>query len=212
MSNLYPCGRFVTSRIASLVPNPATPTPHGRAALANLRRGIGKAPGSVPQIWALTMDGFAAETGVRAERQELAVHVALTQWAAHQQSKLTPMHNPERSFGEALRLLASAQKREEPHATPAYRRMVALASSRSLAGITTHARGLIGQLRSAGVAFDYGRWADDLYSIQIPARMATVQRRWGRDFYRLRDEDIDQGLAESDSDHTTTHTTEEVAS
>lgn len=190
MSPYQICGTVVAARIHSLAPNPGELSPFGRAALARLRRGVGKPPGSVPQIWDLTLDGLAQGRGLTAERREIAVHVALTQWAMHQQSKTTPMHSPDRSFGEGLRLLARSQKPEAPQDTPAYRRMMALASSRSLAGITTHSRGLISQLRGIGVAFDYARWADDLYWLQVPGRMTEVQRRWGRDFYRLRDEDV----------------------
>lgn len=199
------CGRYVASRIESLAPDPARLSPYARAALANLRRGVGKTPGSVPQIWELTMASFEEEGSPARDREETAIHIALTQWAQHQQSKSSPMHNPERSFGEALRLLAARQDRAKPHDTAAYRRMMALASNRQVVGIVTHARGLIGQLRSESVSFDYGRWADDLYSLQIPARLADVQRRWGRDFYRMSDQSVDEQLdgTTPDTDPTT---------
>lgn len=174
----------VRSRITSILPNAANPSPAARAALAHLRRGVGKDVGSVPQIWQYThVDG---PDGVWTDCQETAVHLALTQWALHQQSESTPMHSADRTFGEALRVLATRQDAESPETTPAYRRMMALAGSRTLPGITTHARGLIGLLKSEGISFDYGRWAEDLLTIQMPGRGADVQRRWGRDFYRLR--------------------------
>ncbi|NNG20975.1 type I-E CRISPR-associated protein Cse2/CasB [Naumannella sp. ID2617S] len=190
MSNYQRCGSFVTARIRSLAADPAALSPYARGVLANLRRGVGKVPGSVPQVWEVTMLAGDEPSGVRLERAEVAVHVALTHWAYHQQSKPAPMHRPERSLGEALRILAAGQNRSAVHQTAAYRRMMALAASRSLTGISTHSRGLIGQLRAAGIGFDYGRWADDLYWIQVPGRLADVQRRWGRDFHRLRDDQI----------------------
>ncbi|OYO16966.1 type I-E CRISPR-associated protein Cse2/CasB [Enemella evansiae] len=192
------CRDVVNARIVSLAPDPASLTPSGRAALAQLRRGAGKPPGSIPEIWQYTMaelgDGAAAPVG----RREVAVHVALTQWAMHQQSKGAHMHRRDRPFGSALRLLASTQNRATPQESPAYRRMMALASSRNLAGITTHSRGLIGQLRTAGFGFNYGDWAEDLYWIQVPGHAVDVQRRWGRDFYRLTEDSINQTLDDMD--------------
>lgn len=194
MTNYQRCGRFVTSRIHELAQNPDRLSPTGRAALADLRRGVGKVPGSVPQIWQFTLNDPERPDGLSGEREEAAVHVALTHWAMHQQSKTRPMHTDSRTFGAALRLLASTQNRKDPQKAPVYRRMMALASSRALTGITTHARGLIGQLRATGIGFDYGRWADDLYWIQVPGRMPAVQRHWGQDFFRLHDDQIDAYL------------------
>ncbi|GAB3622654.1 hypothetical protein GCM10027418_07360 [Mariniluteicoccus endophyticus] len=193
MTESQTCGELVRRRIATIASDPANLTPHGRAALAHLRHGLGKPPGSVPQIWELTLVDDRASGGP--SWRETAVHVALTQWAAHQQSKTVPMHTTDRRFGEALRLLAERQERRNPQSTPAYRRMMALASGRSLAGITTHARGLIDQLRAAGIGFDYGRWADNLYLLQVPGRAVDVQREWGRDFYRLNDDQIAEHLS-----------------
>lgn len=196
MRRYQQCGKLVASRIYSIAAEPGNLSPYGRAALAKLRRGIGKAPGAVPEIWELTLDGLGDQGGFENERRENAVHVALTQWATHQQSKQTSMHVFNRSFGEALRLLALSQRGPEQglQDTAAYRRMMALASNRTLIGISTHARSLIGQLRSADIGFDYAQWADDLYWIQVPRRMVSVQRRWGRDFYRLRDQDVEKRL------------------
>lgn len=178
------CGRLVAARIHALAPDPARLTPSGRAALANLRRGVGKKPGSVPEIWQHTLDLTADDSGPDAGRREAAIHIALTQWAMHQRSKAIPMHDPKRSFGQALRLLAEAQSPGSPQDSAAYRRMTALAASRSLMSVAAHARGLIGQLATLNIAFDYGRWADDLFWLQVPGQLASVQQRWGRDFFR----------------------------
>lgn len=179
-----------------------------RAALASLRRGVGKPPGSIPEIWQFTLPDTLGGS-LWGDRRETAVHIALTHWALHQQATSSPMHQPGRRFGTALRLLASLAGRDKPQDTPAYRRMMALASNRTLTGITTHARGLITQLRRGAIGFDYGRWADDLELLQIPGRATDVQRRWGRDFYRIRDTALDDELASltADSD-TSTDTTQ----
>lgn len=209
--NYQRSGRYVATRIAALAPDPVRLSPYARAALAQLRRGVGKEPGSVPRIWELTLAASTEDGSQPGGWEENAVHIALTQWAMHQQSKTSPMHNPARSFGEALRLLASKQDRVKPHSTAAYRRMMALASSRQLTGITTHARGLIGQLRSEGISFDYGRWADDLYALQVPGRLAEVQRRWGRDFYRLSDQSVTEQLDGTTNTETINHSEEAQA-
>lgn len=199
MSERSTCGAFVGARIHALAPDPAHLSAPGRAALAALRRGVGKPPGSVPEIWQHTLADAYAD-----ERRENAIHIALTHWALHQQSKALPMHRADRSFGQALRLLASRQDRGQPQSTPAYRRMMALAASRDLAAVTTHARGLIGQLRGEGFGFDYARWADDLHRIQLPGGAARVQRQWGQDFYRLSDDTVNKTLDEFDTPTTTT--------
>lgn len=183
MSETARAGSIVAARINALMKNPESP--YTRRALAELRRGVGKEPGSVPQIWQYTHAEDA--NGRTSSWRENAVHLALTQWAMHQQSKTKQMHRQGQTFGGALRLLARGQDAQAPEKTPAYRRMMALASARSLPAITTHARGLIGLLRAQEIGFDYDGWANDLYWIQVPGHAVDVQRRWGRDFYRLQD-------------------------
>lgn len=187
MSENRRAGAIVAGQIQRLMKDPDSP--FTRQALANLRRGVSKEPGSVPQIWQYTH--AEDDEGNISLRRENAVHLALTQWALHQQSKSKPMHMVGQSFGIALKILARGQDPQAPEKTPAYRRMMALASAHSLPAITTHARGLIGLLRAQDIPFDYARWANDLFDIQLPGGSAAVQRRWGRDFYRLQDHTIE---------------------
>jgi CRISPR system Cascade subunit CasB len=61
-----------------------------RATLARLRRGIGKAPGSMPEIWDITLNRLPEALVGKGElpsRGEWAVHTALTLFALHQQGK-----------------------------------------------------------------------------------------------------------------------------
>ena len=176
--------RLVTGRIRRLTDGSAS----SGAQLAALRRGLGKAPGSVPEIWGLTLEGLPEDLrGGAREREELAIHLALTHFAFHQQSKKASMHNPDVRFGQAVRSLAVIQMTSEkdPHQTPAYRRFTTLAAARGLTAATTHLRGLIGQMRANDISFDYGRFVDDLYWLQVPSTAVTVQRAWGRDFHHL---------------------------
>lgn len=181
--------RFVVGRIHRLLgDDPARLSPTAGAQLAQLRRALGKPPGTVPDVWGLTLDGIPDDVrGQAREREELAVHLALTHFATHQQSRQASMHVAERPFAAAVRELADRQAREsgtDVHETPAYRRLVALASTSQLATTVTHARGLISQLRAADLGFDYGRYTEDLYWLQVPGQAVRVQRGWGRDFHR----------------------------
>lgn len=184
MSNEFSCRRFVTSKIFLLIgPDPATMSPASRAQLAQLRGAIGKEPATVPAVWGLTLNGIPDDLSTkRRHHVETAVHLALTQFAMHQQGRTRPMHS-EQPFGAAVRQLAERIS-QEVHDTPIYKRFTALAQATTLTGLEAHSRGLISQLRSHEIPFDYGRYADDLFWFQT-GRQRDVQRRWGRDFHRL---------------------------
>lgn len=182
--------QFVVGRIHRLLAcDPARLTPSAGAQLAQLRRALGKPPGSVPDVWGTTLDGIPdTVTGAAREREELAIHLALTHFAAHQQSRRTSMHAEQRPFASAVRALAEEQmggSERGVHDAPAYRRLIALASTSHLPTAVAHALGLIHQLRAAEIAFDYGRYTDNLYWLQVPGQATRVQRGWGRDFHRL---------------------------
>ncbi|SDB89690.1 CRISPR system Cascade subunit CasB [Raineyella antarctica] len=182
-------GNYVKGIIYRLVPSGGGQlNPRSRAQLAQLRRGVGKEPGSVPEIWDLTLDGLdGAGQGQAATPEENAVHIALTMFSVHQQAKPMLMHTST-PFGQAVRRLASTleSSSEDVHEGPVYRRFTQLATAASLDELTHHARALVTQMRSADVGFDYGRFADDLVAFQDPRRVSEVQRRWARDFHHLR--------------------------
>lgn len=174
-------------------PGGSPPSPRARADLAQLRRGVGKVPGTLPEIWGLTLDGLdrPGSGDDEASAEEYAVHVALTMFAVHQQSKTSCMHTRSVFFGQAIRRLALAVSAgsEELHEGPVYRRFAGLATASSLDELTHHARALVTQMRAADIGFDYGRFADDLVAFQDPARVGAVRRRWGRDFHHVSTED-----------------------
>ena len=72
------------------------PNPHlVRADLANLRRGIGKKPGELPQLWELLFRDFPEELMSQNGNptwEEWAVCGALTLYAMHQQGNDQKMH------------------------------------------------------------------------------------------------------------------------
>lgn len=154
-----------------------------RAALAQLRRGIGSEPGEVPEILELTVNPDAPRPlSDEPTRDEMAIHVAMTLFGVHQQSQQGPMHTAKVSFGTALGGLRFAGGVENQGVV---RRFQALGTATGLAELVHHSRGLVTLLRSSGRGFDYGRFAEDLVDFQSPGRADRVRLRWGRDFYRV---------------------------
>lgn len=163
------------------------PTPASRAALARLRRGLGKPLGAIPELLEyVVVPGDWPARGDEPTAKETAIYTALTLYALHQQSQPYPMHIPGRGFGTALGGLRYAEGQENPGVV---RRFQALGTASSLDELVQHARGLITLLRSADLrvkrGFDYGRFAHDLERFQSPAQADSVRLSWGRDFYRV---------------------------
>ena len=90
------------------------PNPHlVRADLANLRRGIGKKPGELPQLWEPLFRDFPEELMSQNGNptwEEWAVCGALTLYAMHQQGNDQKMHMDGQRLGIAIALLGN------PHA------------------------------------------------------------------------------------------------
>lgn len=159
MSEEFRCGNLVRKHIGWLMgSNPQHLRPRATALLAQLRQAADKEPGTVPAVWSITIDGIPDRiTESRRERAEWAIHLAMTQFAAHQQAKGTSMHVPGRPFGLAVRSLAERSAGQgDIHETPVYQRFSALATATTKAAIVAHSRGLISQLRSNDIGFDYG--------------------------------------------------------
>lgn len=172
-------------------------SPWSRAMLAKLRRAVGKAPGSVPDIWEITLGGSPSEWHSRDDRHsyaEIAVHTALTLYAIHQQGKDSPMSvsgneegkNLGNSFGAAVSKLVRPDGSNEQSVK---RRFDAAATATAFPELAHHARGLIQLLRAADIPMDYPRFARDLYRYQFDEGADAVRLRWGQDFCRIHYED-----------------------
>lgn len=176
---------YVWEKIEPLLAKYLAGVPSASASLARLRRAVGVEPGSEPSVWQETLEGFPAQfvgSDERVSREEKAVHAAVTLFAVHQQSKGAAMHRRGVSFGAAASRLAYETGAGERN--PAVlRRFQALGTATSLEESLTHARGLIGQFRSAGVPLDYGRLAVDLARLQDPRSADGVRLEWGRAYY-----------------------------
>ncbi|MEU9748393.1 type I-E CRISPR-associated protein Cse2/CasB [Streptomyces niveus] len=168
---------------------------HAVGALARMRRGAGKDFARIPDLWGLTDTGPLHETpeGVRplgeAEltRAEDAVHVAITLWALHQQSRGTGMHRTgtrtaPQALGTAVRRLMPPGDIDEP----IRKRFVRAGTTPDLPALAQRLREIVVLLRGADIPLDYALLAEQLYQWQEPDGRDDVRRAWGRSFHAHR--------------------------
>ena len=178
-------GLSVDRRLERLQNDYLSGSPGARADLARLRRAVGKEVPDIPEVWELVLPAVPASLRWDRDepsRAEKAAHAALTLYAAHQQSLTVPAHRPGVSFGQAAEKLARTRG---DNAQAVTRRFTTVTAAGSMRGILTHMQGLIAQMRSESIGFDYARLADDLFDLLDPVRRQRVRLAWGRDFYRI---------------------------
>ncbi|MER5719624.1 type I-E CRISPR-associated protein Cse2/CasB [Streptomyces sp. NPDC002132] len=197
---------------------------HAVAALARLRRGAGKRYEQVPDLWGLADTGPLHEKpqGVgrslsedELTRAEDAVHVALTLWALHQQSRGTAMHLCDRrdkptGLGAAVRRLMP----KDEIAEPVRKRLVRAGTAPDLSSLAQRLRDLVLLLRGEDIALDYALLAEQLYLWQQPGGQDVVRRAWGRSFhaYRAPDDEHDPEDSVSNASPLSVDTTDKDAS
>lgn len=157
-----------------------------RAALAELRRGVGKKPGDIPQLWGYFLQDMPEEFFGNNEpsKAEWAIYTALTLFALHQQGKdpkTDCMYKEGHSFGTAVNRLVHDEDERERVA----RRFYAASTASSMEELSHHMRGIIQLLRSEGVSLDYPMLAADLYRYQFNSLVSNVRLKWGQDFYKI---------------------------
>ena len=171
----------------------ALPDNQRRAELAKLRRGVGRAPGDLPELWGSFLRGMPEDFQGRSgpSHAEWAVYLALTLYAVHQQGNDQPMNCPGNTMGRAVRQLAERNAGKDWEESSVLRRFNALATAEEITEISHHLRGMVQLLSAAkdgAIPLDYPQLAVDLYGLQctdprytqIPA---NVRLRWGRDLY-----------------------------
>ena len=177
-----------------------------RAELANLRRGIGRKPGDLPELWGLLFADLPEELMSKSGEPtaaEWAIYTALTLYAQHQQGKSIReknMHCRE-DFGRlgcAISRLVSGEEERERVA----RRFNAFATANDMQEAAYYLRGLVQLLRAKDIPLDYVQLARDLFDFQSPVSAANVRLRWGQDFYRMKknDEDTNSELDSSNAE------------
>ncbi|WP_019358607.1 type I-E CRISPR-associated protein Cse2/CasB [Streptomyces sp. AA1529] len=156
------------------------------ARLAQLRRGAGKAPEEVPELFGLTgTEGLYSEKGPgpNSERADTAVHLAVTLYALHQQSqRRVRMHVPGRRLGGAVRALMPQGEIDEP----LRRHFVRVAGATSTKVLAYRLRALVLLLRGESEPLDYARLADQIEQTLDPGKRLKVRQEWGREFHSWR--------------------------
>ena len=175
-----------------------------RAQLATLRRGVGRKPGDMPDLWGLLFADMPEEMMSRTAEPtaaEWAAYTALTLYATHQQGteiNSQNMHTGQDAgrLGKAVaRLVKNADDRER-----IARRFNAFATASDMTEAAHHLRGLIQLLRAEEIPLNYIRLAGDLYRFQNPEYAPDVRLSWGQDFYwRKPDETDDEQEGQVDS-------------
>jgi len=183
MTETKAIGDFVRRKIEILNEE----TPKNQAMCAKLRRAIGKPPGSMPEIWDVTLQGapdrWQGYDG-QASNAEWAVHTALALYALHRQGKLDSMNSDANSFAAAT---ARIILRDEGRSDAIRRRFNAVATAVEFTELAYHARGIIQLLKAEGIPMNYPQFAQDLFLFQNPGGTDRIRLRWGEDFYRVLD-------------------------
>ncbi|MGW3312070.1 type I-E CRISPR-associated protein Cse2/CasB [Streptomyces sp. NPDC001073] len=144
--------------------------------LRSLRDGLGREPGSVPDMRhlhrvELTDSARTAQTLTDSYRAE---HAVLTLFGLHQNSGAEPAHRPGTGLGTAIHGLRGSMLSGKA----AERRLIAAATAPDLDDLVQHLRGLVPLLRYAGIGLDYTRLYRDLLVWNTP-HMGRVLRAWG---------------------------------
>lgn len=160
--------------------------------LAKLRRGIGKEPGELPELFEIILGDMPEQLYGKGNRPSYAVgaiYTTLTLFALHQQGKDRPMSesgtdenkNAGNSLGAAVGCLVRQDRDREPALK---RRFDAVATADEFTELAHHARGLIQLLKAADIVLDYPRFAVDMYWYQFDEIKNRIRLRWGEDYYR----------------------------
>ena len=107
-------GKYVYGQIALLTEN--MKYSGGKAMLANLRRGAGKTPGELPELWGIFLNGIPDEMLSRngePTKEEWAIYISLTLYALHQQGNSESIHKDGVGFGKAAAMLMNEQTDNE---------------------------------------------------------------------------------------------------
>lgn len=178
---------YVSRRVSDLQRRYLAEEGSAIAALAKLRRGVGRAPGEDLELIGLTTGDLYSVMESRELPDtptdiEQACYAALTLFAVHQQSqRAESMHRQGRSLGSAVLALSHTEASE----AAVTRRFEALGTASSWDEIAHHSRGLVQQLRAAKIPLDYGQLAVDFLALQRADEADAVRNRWGREFYRI---------------------------
>lgn len=179
---------FVGRKIHSLQAEAASAS--GKAALANLRRGVGREPGEMPQLFGTILyempEGFLSGNGTTT-KEEWVCYIALTLYALHQQGHdqgNREMHTAEKvGIGRAMYRLVLTYENDSNAEQRILQRLKTLITAVDMKELSYHLRGIVQLLKSKDIPLNYEILAEDLYELQFPEGKNRVSLRWGQDFY-----------------------------
>lgn len=154
----------------------------GKGILAELRRGVGKHPGEMPELWGFIFDDMSDELlgDKNSFRAEWAVYTALTLYALHCQGSDREVYVKGVSIGQAAAGLVSSED-DIPRVMNRLNLVVTAVSQDDLA---YHLRGLIQLIKGSNIGLDHAALAKEIYLFSNSDIANDIKLRWGRDFYR----------------------------
>lgn len=155
-------GNYVYGQITLLADN--MKNSGGKAMLAKLRRGAGKTPGELPELWGLFLNNIPDEMMSKngePTRAEWAIYLSLTLFALHQQGNSDSVHAEKISLGKAAALLMNEPTDDERERI--LRRFGPVVTAKDMSELSHHMRCLIELIRSKGIKLDYVMLAKDIY-------------------------------------------------
>lgn len=165
--------------------------------LARLRRGVGKSPGEIPELYGIFLKDMPekfwnrrGESG-KVSEAEWSCYITLTLYAIHQQGntiKTKNMHTDDYvSIGTALRQMVLMQTVTDKANTEnrLQQKLQMLITSKDVKEFSYHLRNVIKLLKSNGIAINYVKLAGDIYDFQFAESKNRISLAWGHDFYRV---------------------------
>ena len=181
-------GQYMSKQLNSLINQ--RDSSGGKARLARLRRGAGKVPGEIPELWGEFLNGmpekFISRNG-EPTREEWAIYMSLTLFALHQQGNTNSVNCRGKSLGMAAAELMSENTDEERERV--LRRFGPVVTAKDMPELSHHLRCMIQLFSSKDISLDYEMLAEDLMWFQFDDKRKNVQLRWGQDFYYKKGED-----------------------
>jgi CRISPR system Cascade subunit CasB len=154
----------------------------GKGILAELRRGVGKHPGEMPELWGFIFDDMSDELlgDKNSFRAEWAVYTALTLYALHCQGSDREVYVKGVSIGQAAAGLVSS----EDDVQRVMNRLNLVVTAVSQDDLAYHLRGLIQLIKGSNIGLDHAALAKEIYLFSNSDIANDIKLRWGRDFYR----------------------------
>ena len=142
--------RYMNKQLTSLIKQKETSI--GKARMARLRRGAGRTPGELPELWGEFLNGMPEQfLSINGEPSyaEWAIYLSLTMFALHQQGKTDSAHSEGISLGIAAARLMENDTDEERERV--LRRFGPVVTAKDMPELSHHLRCLIQLFRSKNI-------------------------------------------------------------